>query len=233
MAAKLGEKGVFGASSEIPDGMRAVTVSVDSTKTHSGQIQPGDRVDVLVTYKSRTQRGMITRTKAVLEFIKVFSVDSRRVSVGGETQEAAAKNISLLVTPDQANLLMLAVNKGTLQLALRHKTDDDVAKAIAVDDSFFDEAETQVGESDPVEPVKVAAPNPLAVAEALQRELGGQGTPPVDPPAAASTAQIPAEIARETWKIQIYAGDKVRVEEVDLPEENEETEAEPTKESDL
>ena len=50
MAAKLNEKGVFGGSSEIPTGMRVATVPVTVTKTHSGLILPGDRVDVVVTY---------------------------------------------------------------------------------------------------------------------------------------------------------------------------------------
>lgn len=241
MLAKLGEKGVFGASSEIPEGMRAVTVSVDSTKTHSGQIQPGDRVDVLVTYKSRTPLGMITKTKAVLEFIKVFSVDSRRASAAGESEEAIAKNISLLVLPDQANLLMLAQNKGTLHLALRHKTDSEPAKAATVDDSFFDEVDTQVGVSDPAEehgdlhpePELAEAPNPESITQALERELSGQGTPSGNSPAGPSATPIPAETEPTTWKIQIFAGEEVRIEEVKLPEENEETTEEPAKVSDL
>lgn len=239
MVAKLGEKGVFGASSEIPDGMRAVTVSVDPTKTHSGQIQPGDRVDVLVTYKSRTTLGMVNKTKAVLEFIKVFSVDSRRASVAGETQEVAAKNISLLVTPDQANLLMLAESKGTLHLALRHKTDSEPAKAAAVDDSIFDEVDTQLGSADRevegelgMESELAEVPNADNIAEALARELG-QGNSSGNTPADPSAGQIPAEGQPQTWKIQIYAGEEVRIEEVKLPEENEETPAEPTKVSGL
>jgi pilus assembly protein CpaB len=242
MQAKLGEKGVFGASSEIPDGMRAVTVSVDSTKTHSGQIQPGDRVDVLVTYKTRTQKGMITRTKAVLEFIKVFSVDDRRASVAGESQESIAKNISLLVTPDQANLLMLAQNKGMLHLALRHKTDSEPAKAATVDDTFFDEVDTQVGEADAMEDEgfgseesseTAQAPSPESITEALEKELSGQGTPSVDPSASAPAQPTPVETQPETWKIQIFAGEELRIEEVQLPEENEESEEEPAKVSDL
>ncbi len=232
MAAKLGEKGVFGASSEIPDGMRAVTVSVDPTKTHSGQIQPDDRVDVLVTYKTRSKRGMITRTKAVLEYIQVFSVDNRRAGIQGEAEEAAAKNISLLVTPDQANLLMLAENKGMLHLALRHKTDSDPAKPAMIDDSFFDDVDTQLGERtpEPEEPKRtMAPPDPKNIAEALKRELGGQGTPPAGPPG----QEIPAEPGPEMWKVQIYTGKEVRVEEVELPPEKPETKEEPTKVSHL
>ena len=162
--------------------MRAVTVSVDPTKTHSGQIQPNDRVDVLVTYKTRSTRGMITRTKAVLEYIQVFSVDNRRAGLAGETEEAAAKNISLLVTPDQANLLMLAENKGKLHLALRHKTDSDPAKPAMMDDSFFDDVDTQLGERtrEPEVPARtMAPPDPQNIAEALQAGTGtGTGNSP-------------------------------------------------------
>ncbi len=245
LIAKLGDQGVFGASSEIPEGMRAVTVSVDPTKTHSGQIQPGDRVDVLVTYKARTEKALVSRTKAVLEYIQVFSVDSRRASAAGETQEISAKNISLLVSPDQANLLMLAENKGMLHLALRHKSDKEQAKAAAVDDSFFDDLETGFGEfaegeeggnpkpkSDTVE-----APDADAIAKNLERVLSGQGAPPGEPLASSPVEPAPlpelGETPIKTWKIQIYSGEEVRVEEVELPEEKPETPAEPTKVSDL
>lgn len=247
MQAKLGEKGVFGASSEIPDGMRAVTVSVDPTKTHSGQIQPGDRVDVLVTYKYRGDRGMSSRTKSILEYIEVFSVDNRRASVTDEKQEVSAKNISLLVTPDNANLLMLAENKGTLHLALRHKGDKDPAKADTVDDSIFDDIDTQFalrgeseegeGEDGNPEGENANAPDPNNIAKALERELAGQGNssekPPASSPTDPSAEELPVETVPETWTIQIYAGEEVRTEEVELPEEKEESEEEPTKVSGL
>src|SRR5690606_991167 len=50
LQAKLGEKGQYGASTSIPEGLRVVTVPVNMTTVHSGMIRPGDRVDVLVTY---------------------------------------------------------------------------------------------------------------------------------------------------------------------------------------
>ena len=98
--AKLDENLI--ASYEIPQGMRVVTVSVNLTKTHSGLITPGDRVDVLVTYKARTaEDGLVTRTKAVLEYIQIFATDSlRRGGEASEGGEIKAKNISVLVSPD-------------------------------------------------------------------------------------------------------------------------------------
>jgi hypothetical protein len=134
---------------------------------------------------------------------------------------------------------MLAQNKGTLHLALRHKTDSEPAKAATVDDSFFDEVDTQVGMADPQEtdefgprPETVEAPNPDSITAALEKELSGQGTPATAPAEPSATAN-PVETEPTTWKIQIFAGEEVRIEEVQLPEENEETPEEPAKVSDL
>src|SRR5579864_55169 len=86
MIAKLNEKGVFGGSSEIPKGMRVATVPVNVTKTHSGLILPGDRVDVVVTYithnltpgQMNSQVGEIRKAKTILQYIEVFATDNIR-----------------------------------------------------------------------------------------------------------------------------------------------------------
>lgn len=233
MLAKLNEPGVFGASSEIEPGMRVVTVSVDATKTHSGLIQPGDRVDVLCTYKTRSQAGMVNRTKTVLEFIKVFATDNRRASVAtAEVDVNAAKNISLMVDPDQANLLMLAQSKGPLHLALRHKKDSLSVLSESVDDSIFEDVQASAGTPDE-NLGEFSAPagaedgeEALSVQEALQRELAMQTgmtsnpfTPPgVPEPQVAAAVEPVVPVEPETWKVEIYSGNEVRIEEVDLPE---------------
>ncbi len=209
MKARLGEPGEYGASTEIPDGMRVVTVQVNLTMTHSGLLLPGDRVDVLVTYKARGQDRMpITKTKTVLEYIKVFATDSLRDSQHSETQEVKSKNISLLVTPQQAGLLKLAEDKGNLHLVLRSQHDDTNYPDIAVDESFFEDGVVENGKKDNSdgqsagdvrsflnnEP-KQAEPKPIEVAE--------------------------TEPTRPMWKIEIYAGDERRIEEVELLENGE------------
>jgi pilus assembly protein CpaB len=131
MVAKLGEKGVFGASGEIPKGMRVITVPVTATTTHSGLIRPGDRVDVMVTFKVRIAgEGMAAKTRTVLEYIKVFATDSLIAgdTPTGDGTEIKAKNISLLVWPEQAQDLMTAKSEGELHLALRHKNDGPAAE---------------------------------------------------------------------------------------------------------
>src|SRR5262245_28802628 len=110
LQAKLGEKGVHGASTSIRKGHRVVTVPVNMTTVHSGMIRPGDRVDVLVTYAIRRPgQPDLQRTKTVLEYIEVFAIDRLREGEGSSSEKGAkAENLSVLVTPEQAHVLMLA-----------------------------------------------------------------------------------------------------------------------------
>ena len=48
---QLGEKGVFGFTIDIPQGMRVITIPVNATTAHSGLMKPGDRVDVIATFQ--------------------------------------------------------------------------------------------------------------------------------------------------------------------------------------
>jgi pilus assembly protein CpaB len=160
------------ASYEIPKGMRVVTVSVNLTKTHSGLITPGDRVDVLVTYKARTaEDGLVTRTKAVLEYIQIFATDSlRRGGESSEGGEIKAKNISVLVSPDQANLLMLAESKGQLTLALRSKNDTTSSESVTADERSLDDTKALSGvdEEEAAGKKQVSTPPPPNAVNELQ-----------------------------------------------------------------
>jgi pilus assembly protein CpaB len=223
MLAKLSEKGVWGASADIPEGMRVVTVAVDLTKSHSGLIQAGDRVDVLVTYKARDESGMSTRTKTFLEAIKVFATDSRRASeVTRDGEEVKAKNISLLVTPEQANLVMLATNKGQIHLALRHKGDTTVANTAGVSESIFEGGDSLTNVGDLESELSGSDPAPTDVQSTLEAELNRQLAPPAEP--TVPTAEVAPP--KNMWKIHIYAGNTVRVEEVELPEDEQSQPAE-------
>ena len=54
---KLNEPGIVGLAGQIPPGMRVITVSVNQTTSHSGMMLPGNRVDIMLTYQSRTDQG--------------------------------------------------------------------------------------------------------------------------------------------------------------------------------
>ncbi|MCA9113904.1 MAG: Flp pilus assembly protein CpaB [Planctomycetaceae bacterium] len=234
LKAKLGEPGVFGAASEIPTGMRVVTVSVDLTMIASGMIRPGDRVDVVVSYRSRAgdSRGAVSRTQTVLEYIKVFATDNVRDMSGQENGSIAAKNISLLATPEQANLLKLAENMGKLHLTLRSRTDDQPSQVAAIDERIFAEAEASMGEDNGLLEKEIAAKSTaLGVVEPKEERsirdllMESSGSAPAADPAVAVNEPVEleaGEIVEEvpevpTWKITIYAGDEVQEKDIEIP----------------
>ena len=208
LQAKLGEKGEFGASTTIPKGMRVASVPVNMTTINSGMIRPGDRIDVLCTYTyKRPGTNEASRTKAVLEYIEVFAIDRNREGEGNDSNKGAkAENLSVLVTPEQASLLMLASSKGKLQMSLRNSEDRADSKVAPVDDKIFDELQASMGlEKEDPKP-KAAEPAKKQPEPEFKQFLQA---------AAPETAR--AEPTYEVWAIEIYEGDKKRVEIIKRP----------------
>ncbi|HWA99338.1 MAG TPA: Flp pilus assembly protein CpaB [Pirellulales bacterium] len=112
----------------VPKGYRIAPVRVDAVSGVAGLIKPGDRVDVLVHVRENPSMGINkTSTQTFLQNVKVFAVDDifRRDS-DGQTS-VAAKTISLVVTPGQAELVTLATEMGTVRLVMRNSDDELVA----------------------------------------------------------------------------------------------------------
>jgi pilus assembly protein CpaB len=214
LQAKLGEKGVSGASASIPKGMRLFTIPVNMTSVHSGMIRPGDRVDVLMTFKGALTPGQpqLTKAKTVLEFIEVFAIDRIREGEGGGDSSKGTKidNLTLLVTPEQADVLMVAKGMGgELHMALRNAEDDGKGKDRVLDSRMFEDlkALTGVEKDPPKEVVKAAEPDkPKSTdfkAFLNKQEPASLPAPPPPP---------------EVWVMEIYEGETLRLEEIKLPE---------------
>ncbi len=116
-----------GLPSLIPTGMRAVSVRVNDVVSVAGFVQPGTRVDVLLTGNPGANGERQTTT--VLENVAVIAVGkSLERSAAGEAQVAAV--ITLLVSPDDGQRLTLAGQEGRIQLSLRNPLDtrkEDIA----------------------------------------------------------------------------------------------------------
>ena len=127
-----------GASDAIPKGSRVVAVKVDAVSGSASLIRPGDRVDILV-YITHSGAGGVGRTitKTVLQDIKVFAVNEvwDVASSTGE-KSIAAKTISLLVTPTEAEKVTLASEMGQIRLVMRSPEDKEQTKlpGVAVHD---------------------------------------------------------------------------------------------------
>lgn len=120
-----GENGRAGLAGIIADGMRAVTVPVNTVNGVGGFIQPGDRVDILLTKNDDQNDGISSTT--LMEYVKILSVDQN----AGSRNETAQVASSVTIETDAKGAKKIAwgLNVGTLSLTLRGAGDAETAKA--------------------------------------------------------------------------------------------------------
>jgi pilus assembly protein CpaB len=122
-----------GVAAVVDSRKRAVAIKVDRTTVASGAIQPGNRIDVLVTLTLGNTFSPVTKT--IIENIRVLAVGREMEEKSGRGEKPAlADVITLEVTPEEAEKLGLAINEGKLLLALRNygDTDDVLTKGIQI-----------------------------------------------------------------------------------------------------
>ena len=103
-------------------GLRAITVRLGAGTRHSGLVDPGDRVDVVLTAQSRGQGEQNVLARTILEDVRVVAVDRRigsAVEGGGEVERTEIVTATLEVLPSQTGLLALGELEGELSLAVR------------------------------------------------------------------------------------------------------------------
>jgi pilus assembly protein CpaB len=110
----------YGMPSLIPPGMRAVSVRVNEVVSVAGFVQPGTRVDVLLTGNPNGSNEQQTTT--VLENVAVLAT-GQKLERNAAGEASSAPVITLLVSPDDAQKLTLAGNQGHIQLTLRNPVD--------------------------------------------------------------------------------------------------------------
>ena len=115
----------LGLAPTIPVGMRAVSVRVNDVAGVAGFVLPGMRVDVLVTGRPPNDPGSVTST--VLQNIQVLSA-GQTIQADAKGQAIQAPTVTLLVTPEQAEVLTLSNSEGRIQLVLRNSSDQTIEK---------------------------------------------------------------------------------------------------------
>ena len=186
---KLAAKGSGeGLTALIEPGMRAVSVQVNEISGVSGFIQPGTRVDVLFT---RTFSNGDAATTTILQNIKVVAYGRQLdASAKLESRDTTRPTVAtLLVTQEEAQKVVLAQQRGRIQLVLRNGLDDKV-------DEFSDPiAAADLGIEEP------RKPQPPSV----------RPVPPPDPVVRPSKA---AKADEDAHTVRIYRGDKMTEEKV-------------------
>lgn len=109
-----------GVSAIIRAGKRAVAVKGDKVIGISGFVNPGNRVDVLVTLKD--PRTKLDVSKLILEDVPVLA-SGTQIEQNEKGEPAPVDVYTLEVTPEEAEKLALGAAEGKLQFALRNITD--------------------------------------------------------------------------------------------------------------
>jgi pilus assembly protein CpaB len=109
-----------GVPAVLKPGKRALAVKGDKVIGISGFINPGNRVDILVTM--RDPRRKIDRTKMILQDILVLATGTQ-IQQNEKGDPAPVDVYTLEVTPQEAEKLALSAAEGKLQFALRNLVD--------------------------------------------------------------------------------------------------------------
>ena len=121
-----GQRGFLAAV--LRPGARAVTIRVGPATSHAGLIDPGDRVDVILSAELAVDggdRSVFART--IVEDVRVVAID-RQVGSGadspgggedGEIERTEMMTATLEASPAQGDRLVLGEHEGRLSLAVR------------------------------------------------------------------------------------------------------------------
>lgn len=109
-------------SGKLPEGLRALTIRVDEVNSLSGFLQPGDKIDLMLTYNG----GKSDMTIPLLQNILVLATGSQTVaeqSVEDAHSTNTFSTATLQLTPEEAKKIILAESSGKITALLRHPED--------------------------------------------------------------------------------------------------------------
>jgi pilus assembly protein CpaB len=158
MSAKLGSGGTS-MTSDIPLGMQISSIEVRNVAAGvAGFVEPGDIVDILLTvdhFQERDPGG----TVRLMQMVEVRGVDKRTEDSSmrdAKVGEGAARSITVLVSPKQAQELADGQKRGALTIVLRGPDDKTI-----LPDSVVTPADLKYPQP-PVEAKKEELPPPTA-----------------------------------------------------------------------
>lgn len=110
----------------VSSGKRAATIAVNEVSGVAGLLRPGDRVDVVSTADVPAGAAKVTVTTLLIQNVTVLAVN-QAVEVNpvksGNDKSVQTQTVTLEVTPQQAQTLVLASERGSVRLILRSPAD--------------------------------------------------------------------------------------------------------------
>jgi pilus assembly protein CpaB len=195
-----------GLTAVIPPGMRALSIQVNSVIGVSGFVMPGSRVDLILIATPpsdvKGSRKDEVASKIILENLEVLAA-GQNVQRDVEGKPQTVQDVTLLVTPEQAQKVSLATQGGRIQLALRNPMDKEAAEPpLSIQSELYtgptmEGPETEKSKAAPPEQPAVAkrAPVRRQPIEAPRRAAARKAVPP--PPPVVQPAPAPKIISVE------------------------------------
>jgi pilus assembly protein CpaB len=129
-------------SAGLDAGRRALTFPVDDVNAVAGMLVPGDVIDLLYTDARASGRPTVRPLLQRVTVLATGTTTRRRgvADAGDRSRETPMQfaTITLSVTPDEAQLIVLAQRSGELTAVLRHPSDAVALPARTVDASALD-----------------------------------------------------------------------------------------------
>jgi len=119
----------IGLTTKIPEGMRATAVKSDEIVGVAGFLFPGSHVDVLVTFRAD---GFSTpATQIVLQNVEILTI-GQKLEPDPQGKPETVNVVTLLLTPEDSQKLVLASSQGSIQFVLRNGGDHTRVPVTAV-----------------------------------------------------------------------------------------------------
>jgi pilus assembly protein CpaB len=115
-------------SAKVKTGIRAMTIAVDEVNSVSGMLQPGDRVDLLFSVKPPVVAAVPSQpsemTGTLMQDVPILATGKQVRPGQGENQQSRTfTTITIEVTPQAAQRLVVAQRSGKLTALLRNPSD--------------------------------------------------------------------------------------------------------------
>ena len=161
----------------LPPGHRAVTLPIGGPAALSGMIQPESRIDILLTYQDDSlpgHSGPVTMT--LLRNVLVLATSVAAFPLA-EDRRNNVQDITVAVTPEQANRLILAQKYGTLSAVLCGQQEGEAGKVAAEEEQYLVDRYALLGLQRPQPPApeepEPLPPEPVVVEHRVEVWKGG------------------------------------------------------------
>jgi pilus assembly protein CpaB len=196
-------------SQRLRTGFRAITIAVDEVNALSGMLQPGDRIDLMLTARAADARNdghdqtiVLMQDVLILATGRQVHPDLRGDAESSKSQERQFGAITIEVDPDRAQRLIVAQRSGRITAILRNPTDRGAIPKAAMDvNALLGGARVPSGLRWPIPPEMIVGGQGVVMASSALSPLvavplapAGRPTPigPTPSPATPAPPAIPA-----------------------------------------